>query len=141
MANETKLPLQLTEEESLKELAGESDLVFIGTVQNLGKPAANWSGFFTEYQQVKYGIDRVLKGTYGAGEITVDHVLVSGSKTAASTDKPGLSSRLFEANAKLIISARKSPSGAWKSLDENFGALPATEEWVKKVEAAVGVKK
>lgn len=137
MANENKLPLQLTEEESLKELVAESDLIFVGVVLSLGKPPQNWSGFFTEYQSVKYRIERTIKGVYGANEISVDHVLVSGSKTAApSTGSPALSPQIFASQAQLIVSARKSNSGIWKSLDESYGALPATPEWIEKIEKA-----
>jgi hypothetical protein len=137
MANESKLPLQLTEEESLQELVAESDLVFVGVVLSLGKPPQNWSGFFTEYQTVKYRIDRFIKGQYGATEISVDHTVVSGSKTAApAAGSPALSPLLFTKDAQLIVSARKSNSGVWKSLSENYGALPATPDWIEKIEHA-----
>ncbi|HSP06176.1 MAG TPA: hypothetical protein VLR94_03320 [Acidobacteriota bacterium] len=136
MANENKLPLELTEEQNLEELAAQSDLIFVGVVLQLGRPPQNWSGHLTEYQTVQYRVERLLKGKHAAEGISVDHVVVSGSKTAAEKS-PALSPSLFSVNAKLIVSARKANSGLWKALDENYGAIPATPEWIAKVESAL----
>ena len=139
MANDNKLPLELTEKQSLEELAARSDLIFIGVVLRLEKPPQNWSGYLTEYQTAQYRVERLLKGAYPAPEISVDHVVVSGSKTAAA-ESPALSSSLFSREAKLIVSVRKADNGLWKSLDEDYGALPATPEWIGKMESALRKK-
>ena len=89
MEKEKDLPLAVTEKENLRELVKKSDVVFEGVVIAVEKPPQNWSGYFTEYQTVRYRIEQVLKGNHEAVEIAVDHVVVSGSSTAA-TDAPAL---------------------------------------------------
>lgn len=139
MTSNTRLPLEQTEQEHLQKLASKSDLIFVGVVLNLDKPPQNWSGFFTEYQTVTYQVDKILKGKHDAPEIKVDHVVVAGSMTAAE-DTPALSPKLFSQKAKLIISARKADNALWKALDEDYSALPATQEWIQKIESALRKK-
>ena len=80
---------------------------------------------------------RIIKGQYGASEISVEHVVVYGSKTAQPGETPGLLSSMFSPNNELIVFARKTDSGKWKDTNEVHGALPATDEWQQKVEAAL----
>ena len=131
--------LALTEEESLRKLVQQNELIFIGSVLAMEKPPKSWSGFFLSYHTVKYKIEKILKGQYGSPQISVDHVVVSGSRTAQPGDTPGLSPTLFAVGSRLIISAQKADNGIWKDLDDEFGALPPAE-WEKKIEAAVRAK-
>jgi len=130
----------LTEQESLQQFVRKSDLVFVGVLLSLGKPPLYWSGGSNAYQTAKYKVERILKGQYGASEISIDHVLVWGSRTAESGETPGLSRNLFAVNSRLIVGARRADSGIWKALDEDYGALPATDEWIRKINSALSTK-
>ncbi len=130
-------PLAMTEEESLKDLVKRNNLIFIGSLLELGKPPNDWSGCGNAFQSAKYKIVRIIKGQYGASEISVEHVVVYGSKTAQPGETPGLLSSMFSPNNELIVFARKTDSGKWKDTNEVHGALPATDEWQQKVEAAL----
>jgi hypothetical protein len=137
--SDQNVSLALTEEESLRKLVQQNELIFIGSVLALGKPPKSWSGFFLSYQPVKYKIEKLLKGQYGASEISVEHIIVSGSPTAQSGDTPGLSPSLFAVGSRLIVSAQKADNGIWKDLDDEFGALKS-DQWEKKIEAAIRAK-
>jgi hypothetical protein len=132
--HEEKLPLSLSEDERIQSLTRSSALIFIGLVLEIGKPPADWSGYFKAYQRVRYKIERILKGQFGASEINVDHIVVMDSKTARPGEEPGLSSSLFSKDSKLIVFADKGPNGVWINLDEDFGALAATEQRVSQIE-------
>ena len=136
---ETNLPLARTEEEYLKDLAETSELIFIGVLLGLEKPPLFWSGHSNSYQAARYKVEKILKGKYEAPEISVDHVLVYESSTAQSGETPHLSRALFATNSKLIISANSTTKG-WKSLNEEYGALPANEEWLQKIDVALRAK-
>lgn len=129
--------LAVASDEALKEQIQASDLVFIGAVVSMGKPPVGWSGFGNTYQAVNYKIDRILKGSYHEPEISILHVLVFGSLTAQEGEQSALSPELFAIKSKLIVSAQKTDKGQWKSLFENYGALPATQEWIRKIESAL----
>ena len=129
--------LAMSEEDLLKYVVKKNNLIFIGSVLDVDKPPREWSGCGNSYQTVKYKIVRIIKGQYGASEISVDHVVVYGSKTAQAGDTPGLSRSMFSPNNELIIFARKADSGRWKDTDEVHGALPATDEWQQKVESVI----
>lgn len=137
---ESETSLAAAQEERLQEIAQKSDLVFTGTVVSVGEAPGDWSGYTNTYQTVRYKVDRVLKGKETAREISVDHVVVYGGLTAQPGETPGLSTELFSVNAKLIVLARKAQSGAYKGLNENYSAVPATAEWLKKVESALRSK-
>ncbi|MCI0617834.1 hypothetical protein L0244_33095, partial [bacterium] len=76
----------LKEEERFAELVRESHIIFIGVVKEVGSAPRFWSGRIPSYQTVKYGVEDVLKGD-NISEISVAHVVVSGSKTARK-DEP-----------------------------------------------------
>jgi hypothetical protein len=130
-------PLAMSEEDSLKALAKKNNLIFIGSLMELGNPPNDWSGCGNSYQRAKYKIVRLIKGQYGASEISVDHVVVYGSKTAQAGETPELSRSMFSPNNELIVFARKTDSGHWRDTSEDLGVLPATEEWQQKVEHAL----
>ena len=133
-----KLPLALTEEESIQQLVKDSDLIFTGTLLAAGTAPDSWSGGSNSYQSVRYKIDKILKGQYGSPEISVDHVVVYGGKTARSGEIPGLSDQLFAPKAKLIVGAQRTDTGSWKALDEDYSALPATDDWLRKIQKEIG---
>jgi hypothetical protein len=134
---ENEIDIAVLEKEHLAELAQSSDLIFSGTVESIGNPPRDWSGYFNSYQEVRYKVEKVFKGQESGPEITIQHVIVYGGKTARTGEDPALSPELFFVKAKLIVCARKSQSGVYKSLDENYGALPATPEWINKIESAL----
>jgi hypothetical protein len=123
----------LKEEERFAELVRESNIIFIGVVKEVGSAPRFWSGRIPSYQTVKYTVEDVLKGD-PISEITVAHVVVSGSKTARK-DEPGLSRSLFRKENRLIVIAAKTDQGEWKSLHENLGAVPHSKETFKKIKS------
>ncbi len=139
MSKETTEQLRanvLKEEERLAEFVRESKLVFIGTVTELGPEPSFWSGRFPSYQKVTYQVEEVLKGNK-IPEITVEHVVVSSSKTARA-DKPGLSPVLFQKGNRLIVIANKTDQGTWRSLDENLGAQEYAGLTLQKIKKVLG---
>lgn len=129
-----------TEEELFQKHVQKRPLIFIGTVLFLGKPPANWSGYLPAYQTVRYKVEQVLKGQLNVPEISVEQIVVWGSRTAQPRDTPGLSATLFSVGARLIAFAQKSQDGVWKELDEDLGAIPFSEDTVRKIETIIGKK-
>ena len=129
--------LSSVSDEYLRSLVQESHLVFIGSVISVGKPPRDWAGFGGAYQTVTYKVEKILKGETTESEISIVHSVVFGALTAQEGDTPGLSPELFAPKSKLIISAQRTQSGFWKSLAENYGALPATSDWQRKIESAL----
>ena len=123
----------LKEEERFAELVRESNIIFIGVVKEVGSTPGFWSGRIPSYQTVTYTVEDVLKGN-PISEITVAHVVVSGSKTARK-DEPGLSTSLFRKDNRLIVIAVKTDHGEWKSLHENLGSVPHSEETLNKIKS------
>lgn len=139
MANQKISPV--ITESYLRELSQKSNLVFTGIVLSLETAPPNWSGYGGAYQTVNYKVEKILKGLHSAPEISIHHIVVYGSLTAQEGETPGLSPELFAVNAKLIVSAQKSEDGDWKCLSEDSGALPATSEWLQKMESAIAAAK
>jgi hypothetical protein len=52
------------------------DLVFEGTVLQIGPDSGRVSGRAAFYQLVKYRVDRVCEGSYSEKEIVVDHLIL-----------------------------------------------------------------
>jgi hypothetical protein len=125
----------LKEQESFVELVRESNIIFIGVVKEVGAAPRFWSGRIPSYQTVQYVVEDVLKGN-PISEITVAHVVVAGSKTARK-DTPGLSPSLFQKDNRLIVFAMKTDQGEWKSLHENLGATPYSEETLNKIKSSL----
>ena len=107
------------------------EIVFVGTVAALGREPGYWSGFVSAFQRVDYTGVNVLKGTFAGDTISVDHILVSGSKTADRGDTPRLSPALFRNGAKVIVSAQQTERGVWVSRAENTGTI----RWSPEAEA------
>lgn len=135
MNTEKLVSSAMQEQERLQRITQKSDLIFIGTIVEVGDPPKDWSGYFSAYQTIRYRVDQILKGQYSDPEISVDHIVVSGSKTADSGDTPKLSSAIFYPNASLIVSAQRAGDGSnWKSLNEVIGAVPNSADWLRRVE-------
>jgi hypothetical protein len=134
------LPLARSEDDALKDVVKTNQLIFVGALLELGPQPNDWSGYASAFQNARYKIVRIMKGAYGASEISVNHIVVYGSKTAQAGETPGLSSSLFSPNNELIVFAKKTESGQWKDTDEILGTLPATDQWVRKVEIALSAK-
>lgn len=120
----------LKEEERLAEIVRESNIVFIGTVTELGAPPKFWSGRFPSFQKVTYQVEEVLKGNK-VSQITVAHIVVAKSKTGRS-DEPGLSPALFQKGNRLIVIVVER-EGELRSMDEDLGAVAYSEEALKKI--------
>lgn len=52
------------------------DLIFEGTVVQIGPSSSRVSGRSAVYQLVKYKVERVCKGSYSEEEIVVDHLIL-----------------------------------------------------------------
>src|SRR4051812_22479886 len=60
-----------------------SNLVFVGTVDEIGSPPPLIEqGFFFITQSVTYKVEQVLKGNYDKQVIRVDHKIVFGSRNS-----------------------------------------------------------
>src|SRR5687767_7374990 len=94
-----------TEEDLLKQAIQENELIFVGSVLDVGDPPSYWSGYFPAYQTVRYKTETLVKGSVTDPQINVDHVVVQNSKTAESGDTPGLSRKMFLTGAKIIVFA------------------------------------
>ena len=136
MEEEQRRPPVITAD-TLRSVAIESDIILTGSVLSIGKPPNGWSGYGSTFQAVTYKVEKILKGQYSQPEITIHHIVVSESLTAQEGDEPGLSPDLFAINNKLIVSAQKAPGDIWKSLSEDQGALPATDEYLRMMETAL----
>lgn len=122
------------EQERLQRITNESDLIFIGTVIDIGAPPKSWSGYCYSYQKVRYKIDQILKGQYETSEIVIDHAVVFEGRTAEPGDIPKLSTAIFYPGASLIVSAERS-NDRFVSGNEVIGAVPNSAEWLRRVEA------
>ncbi len=83
--------------QTIQSNASDADLIFVGTITEIGTAPLFWSGIALSLQDVTYTVDSVIKGSYLSSEITVSHVLVDESYLAAD-DAPGLSTTLFAAS-------------------------------------------
>jgi hypothetical protein len=124
----------IQEQERLQRITQKSDLIFIGTIVDAGTPPKDWSGYFSAYQTVRYQVQQILKGQSSTPEISVDHIVVHGSKTAEPGETPKLASSIFYPGASLIVSAVRSDADHCKSLNEVIGAVPNSADWLRRVE-------
>ncbi|HSE41654.1 MAG TPA: hypothetical protein VLH08_12905 [Acidobacteriota bacterium] len=129
------------EQERLQRITQESDLIFVGTVIEVGPPPKDWSGYMSSYQTVRYKIEQILKGQYDAPEISIEHIVVHGSKTAEPGETPKLSTAIFYPGASLIVSAGRPDVNRWTSGNEVIGAVPNSADWLRRVEALLPRRK
>jgi hypothetical protein len=131
----------LTEQERLQRITKQSDLIFIGTVIDLSPAPSAWSGYTYSYQTVRYNVEQVLKGQYDSSEISIDHAVVHGSRTAEPGETPKLASTIFHSGASLIVSAGKPDATRWTSGNEVIGAVPNSADWLRRVEVLLPKRK
>ncbi len=124
----------LKEQARLQRITKESDLIFIGTVVEVGTAPKDWAGYASSYQTVRYKVEQIVKGQYGTPEISVDHIVVHGSKTAEPGETPKLATSIFYPGASVIVSAVRSDADHWKSLNEVIGGVPNSADWLRRVE-------
>lgn len=103
----------------------EADVVFGGTVSDVGTPPGHWSGLFPARQQVEYSVAGEIKGTVGSSA-AVGHLLVAGSRHA-SDDGPALSGDIFAAGGQLIVFARET-DGQLLDFDAELGTIPGSDQ-------------
>jgi hypothetical protein len=130
----------LKEQERLQRITNESDLIFIGTVIDIGAPPKDWSGYCSSYQKVRYKIDQILKGQHETPEILIDHVVVFDGRTAEPGDTPKLSTAIFYPGANLIVSAERS-NARFVSGNEVIGAVPNSADWLKRLQVLLPQRK
>lgn len=116
------------EEEHIQKAIGENELIFVGSVIDLGDPPSYWSGYFPAYQSVHYQVQEVLKGDFPEKQITIDHVVVQYSRTASSGQLPRLSENFFAKDARVIVFAMKATDGSWKNLHQKWGVHPFSQK-------------
>jgi hypothetical protein len=131
----------LKEQERLQRITNESDLIFIGTVIEVGNSPKSWSGYCYSYQKVRYKIDQILKGQHETSEISIDHVVVFGGRTAEPGDSPRLSTAIFYPGANLIVSAERVDATRFVSGNEVIGAVPNSNDWLKRLGALLPRRK
>lgn len=108
-------------QQDFRELVRESHVIFVGTVTELGEPAKHWSGRVPSFQSVSYKVSEYLKGS-DQTTVSIAHVLVKESPTAAPGDTPRLSPKLFAKGARLVVCAERTDDKRLVSMDERFGA-------------------
>lgn len=123
----------LKEQERLQRITNESDLIFIGTVIDIGVQPKSWSGYCYSYQKVRYKIDQILKGQHETPEILIDHAVVFEGRTAEPGDAPKLSTAIFYPGANLIVSAERTDA-RFVGGNEVIGAVPNSAEWLRRLE-------
>lgn len=112
-------------------------IVFVGTITSVGVTAPEfWSGIITSTQTVSYTVDSVLKGTYTESTITINHLLVDGSRHAEDT--PGLSTSIFAVGGKLIVFAKQNTDftslgsdwvgPSYIDVDPDYGTIPYSSQ-------------
>jgi len=90
----------------IQQNSDNAELVFVGAITAVGTAPGFWSGIAMSTQPVTYTVDEVLKGTYTESEITINHLVVDGTRQAAS-DEAGLNTSIFAAGGRLIVFAKQ----------------------------------
>lgn len=120
-------PMALRAELGLLREALKADLVFAGTVVEVGKSPGFWCGYFATAQRVTFRVEEVLKGTDDfkgiekGKEIAVHYFLLQGSAYCAEGAK--LRADVFAKGSRHLVMAHR-PS---------FGVVAGPEEKVRLV--------
>jgi hypothetical protein len=105
----------------VRQSARRASLIVVGAVSSVGTRPIAWSGFLRIDQTATYTIDHLVKGNFTSATISVQHMVVGGSRNADTS--PGLSLTRFATGQKLIVSLAER-AGRYYDLDEDFGTLP-----------------
>jgi hypothetical protein len=116
---------------------GWRELIFVGIVERVGPPPAQWSGPLASYQEVRYVVDETIKGDPHGSRLAVIHPVVRDSPTAEPGDVPGLSSRLFRLGARLLVMGFEHSGGRCRAPSEHFGAIPYSRLLAEQLRAVV----
>lgn len=130
---------QVNDPQKTSEAIDTANIIMVGEIVEVGPPPAFWSGLFAAYQDVRYKVIDVFKGTLPTKEVLVAHPVVHNSVTADKSH-PGLSPALFSVGNRLIIllgerpiaykTKEKAQNGKvfYKTGNENLDVLIASEE-------------
>ena len=105
----------------IRALAQRADVVFVGTVLEVGAPPRATSGRVRHEQVVRYRVDSVLKGFFNETEVAVEHLLVANSRHADGT---ALDSNIFAPGRSLIVLVRRVNTFFFQDVNENWGTIP-----------------
>jgi hypothetical protein len=118
----------------VRQVARESELVFVGKVVLVGPAPSAWSGRMRARQAVAISVDRVLKGFAPEPTITIYEPVVADSRLAAIGRAPALSQTLFATGNNLIVFARRAMTPEmFDGPDENVGVVPSTAANVRAI--------
>ena len=129
--------------------SNNAELVFVGTITAIGTAPGFWSGIAMSTQAVTYNIDEVLKGSYTESSLTINHLVVDGTRQAddADADTAALTSSIFAVGNKLIVFSKQNTG--YTSLgtdyegpenidvDPNYGTIPYSAQNQSVVEGMI----
>jgi len=116
---------------------GQRELIFVGTIESVGPPPSHWSGPLAAYQEVHYRVDQTIKGEPIGPHMVAIHPVVRDSPTAEPGNVPGLSCRLFQCGATLLVMGVAHSGGLCCVASEHFGAMPYSRLLVERLRACV----
>lgn len=102
-AQEIEPPRKLSARQKARLLT--SDIVFVGTLLELGQRPKYWTGGAgMSYQALVFSNDEPLRGPGELRQIAVFHSLIKGSKLSAQ-DRPGVSTEIYARGKKFVVAA------------------------------------
>ena len=116
---------------------GQRELIFVGTIESVGPPPSHWSGPRAAYQEVRYRVDQTIKGEPIGPQMVAIHPVVRDSPTAEPGNVPGLSCRLFQCGATLLVMGVAHSGGLCCVASEHFGAMPYSRLLVERLRAVI----
>lgn len=134
------VPISQTNNEQVKRLSCEVDLVVLGEVTDLGTPPDFWSGQFSATQAVSYKVVEVLKGHLDVNRLNIRVFVVQGSPLS-DAEKPRLSPRIFSNGKVHLLFLKLTPNDEKKnasspgtySASEVNSVILATEELITSI--------
>jgi len=129
--------------------ADNAGLVFTGTITAIGTAPGFWSGIAMSTQAVTYDVDEVLKGSYSESSITINHLVVDGTRQAddADAETAGLSSSVFAVGNRLIVFSKQNTEYVslgsdyegpeYIDVDANYGTIPYSSQNQSVVEGMI----
>lgn len=131
--------------EQIQDNVTNAEIVMVGTITAVGTAPEFWSGIAMSTQTVSYTVDSVLKGTYTETSLTINHILVDGTRQAA--DAPGLDATIFAEGAQLIVFASQNSdyenlSEDWEGplyidVDPEYGTIPYSAQNERVIESMI----